>query len=220
MRDIGGYKTEKGSIKYGVFIRSNVPLSLSKRDIEYLKNNNITTIIDLRRKEEVEADPSALASIDGFDYRIIPIYETGSFTREKDVIAKEYVKILESREAIKEIFKIFVNSKNGIIYNCASGKDRTGVLTALLMLALGVNKNDIAYEYAITTEYLADTIRYNFKLDKDYIIKDFFPAYEEVMIEVIELIESKYDGIIKYLNNIGITNEDIEKLQMKSVESM
>jgi hypothetical protein len=92
------------------------------------------------------------------------------------------------------------------------------VLTALLMLALGVSKNDIAYEYAVTTEYLADTIRYNFKLDKDYIIKDFFPAYEEVMLEVIELIDNKYGGITKYLNGIGITNEDIEKLKHKSIE--
>jgi protein-tyrosine phosphatase len=218
MRDIGGYKAENGSIKYGVFIRSNVPLRLSKNDIDYLLENNITTIIDLRRKEEVETDPSALENIEGFDYKIIPIYETGTFTRNKDVIAKEYFNILESKEAIREIFKIFLNSRSGIIYNCASGKDRTGVLTALLMLTLGVSKNDIAHEYAVTTEYLADTIRYNFKLDKDYIIKDFFPAYEEIMLEVIELIDIKYGGITKYLNDIGITNEEIEKLKHKSIE--
>lgn len=68
-RDLGGYRIDgtRDYTRYGRIIRSDVIIAPSENDIEFLKSSGITTIIDLRTKEEKEKKPSGLAGIEGFD---------------------------------------------------------------------------------------------------------------------------------------------------------
>ena len=58
MRDIGGYASGKLAIKDDRIIRSNLPSNLSLKDINYLSDLGISSVIDLRSAEEVRVKPS------------------------------------------------------------------------------------------------------------------------------------------------------------------
>lgn len=75
-RDLGGYRTKDGAFtKEKAILRSDVQNFPSEEDFEYLKTYGITTIIDMRGKDEVERKPSGFAGKEGFHYFNFPINE-------------------------------------------------------------------------------------------------------------------------------------------------
>ena len=54
---------------------------------------------------------------------------------------------------IKGVFKTIVNAPGGVLFHCTAGKDRTGVVSAILLTLVGVSDEDIVYDYAISREF-------------------------------------------------------------------
>lgn len=54
---------------------------------------------------------------------------------------------------MREIFKTIANAKSGVLFHCTAGKDRTGVVSAILLALVGVADEDIVYDYAISREF-------------------------------------------------------------------
>lgn len=172
IRDLGGtYKNAK--IKQGMLIRGRTFLDLTPKQMkEVVDKYNIHTIIDLRSIPEVNGKPEL--KIPGTKYIHLPVFEESKagITREeakkkdKMLLYKKlpkmdvmYYEILhgESLNNLSKIVKYIVNANEneyGIYFHCSEGKDRTGILAAILLLILGLSKQEIIADYLTTNKYV------------------------------------------------------------------
>ena len=172
-RDVGGLPAEGGgATRHGVLLRSDALDALTAADVERLVTDiGLAHVIDLRsRAERAERGRGLLGhtSVRHSDLDVVDETElvrrqntrTASFAAGKDptlIIADGYVELLELGAAA------FVAALEGIVapggvpalVHCAIGKDRTGVLVALLLDAAGVERDAIVADYALSHQTLA-----------------------------------------------------------------
>ena len=156
LRDLGGYQTPYGITKFNKVFRSSVPYSLNEDELKYFDNLNLT-VIDLRTKEEISRKKNVFDN-NKYNYFNVVLKGADIPKREKDIVPG-YIEILDDYKQIRKVLEIIKNSKGSILYNCTSGKDRTGVITMLLMLIAGVSEDDIIADYSISYVYLREDIR-------------------------------------------------------------
>lgn len=214
-RDLGGYRIDgtENYTRYGRLIRSDVATNPSEKDIEFLKNTGITTIIDTRSSEEKEKKPHGLAGMEGFDYYDLPIVEGSGVPESVDAVPDSYYRIALSPNTAN-VFKTIANAKYGVMYGCTAGKDRTGVISALILWLCGIRKSDIVYDYMRTKENSKsrfEMIHENFpELDMNIVIPN-----ENNIIKLFEMIEDNYGNVEKYFESIGISSELQDKIKEK-----
>lgn len=215
-RDIGGYPLKSSHMtRYGVFLRSGVPTGLSPDDETLLRQMSITTIIDLRGDDELERTPCYFASLIGFSYHHLPL-SGGDVMREgEDKISASYFDMTRCPSMIK-IFKILANMNGGCLYHCTAGKDRTGVVSAILQLLAGMDEVDIIVDYSISHLYLAKLLE---RLKSDFVD---LPAYlgnsnPEYMKDFIDRFSEAYGSAQDYLLDIGLTDGEITALRKKLI---
>lgn len=216
-RDLGGYPTINGKTTcYRKFVRSDVPFEVSSEDIEMLLSNNINTVIDLRNDDEVLRKPCALKNNDRFEYYHYKIYGDGRIpTSEKDVPIS-YFEMIDDKNLMLPIMKTLSSAKDGVLYHCTAGKDRTGVISALLLSLAGVPKVDILADYQISHAYLDVMLREFCRNNID------IPAYIITpkigyMEAFLDLFYQKYHSVEEYLLCIGLDNNDILHLKQKLI---
>ena len=108
--------------------------------------------------------------------------------------------MLTLHEKIRNFFEILADNE-GILYFCNAGKDRTGVITALILKLLGVNDEDIINDYMITKELMSEILN-KYAEHNDDIINIITPQ-RYYMEEFLEKFTEKYKGIENYLTLIG-----------------
>ncbi len=211
-RDLGGYRidgTERFT-QYGRLIRSDVANYPSEKDIEFLKNTATTTVIDTRSAEEKERKPHGLANEEGFKYYDIPINEGSGLPESVEAVPDSYFQIAHAAN-IGDVFKTIANAESAVMFNCTAGKDRTGVISALILWLCGVRKSDIVYDYMRTKENdkrRFEQIHQNFpELDMNIVIPN-----ENNMTKFMEMIEESHGSVQEYFSSIGITSEVQQRL--------
>lgn len=214
-RDLGEYRSEitGRELRSWSVLRSDVQNYPSDRDVEFLKRYNITTIIDLRSEKEVQRKTSGFADKPGFAYFNVPIEEGSGIPETVSAVSESYMKIAESKN-IARVFMLIAAASGGVMYNCTAGKDRTGVVSAILLGLCGVADDTIVADYMISkilNRERFEMIRQNFPdIDMNIVIPQ-----ERYMIEFIEALKGKYGGYREYLNSIGVTNCEIKKILTK-----
>lgn len=238
VRDLGETKNEEGKvIRQGLFIRSDALKDLTFSDKYALKHKyKIKTIIDLRNVKEVEEKPDK--KIRGVNYFNFPLINQSAegITHEKHKhdysnmpgLEKLYEEIVLSDYAIqsfKKIFEVLMNLDNApVMFHCSVGKDRTGLVTLLLLSLLDVSEKKIEKDYLesnvvcipeserIYERVLERTMNTTLatKIKNTYIVD---PKYLE---SAINAINNKYGSIDLYLKNvIGITDEQKAEFKEK-----
>ncbi|MGD2132380.1 MAG: tyrosine-protein phosphatase [Maricaulaceae bacterium] len=173
-RDFGGYSAGEGrQVARGRLYRSAHMARASDQDLERIKALGIAVIADLRRTGERTAEPNrepegcswrVISSDKGFQEELPPHLQ---FLRDLDVITPEAVHdyMLAVYEGIPyderhvemfgDVFAALVETSSaetsgGLLVHCAAGKDRTGVLCALILDALGVPHEHVVRDYEMT----------------------------------------------------------------------
>ncbi len=214
-RDLGGYRIDGSEeyTKYGRIVRSDAVIFPSEKDIEYLREADITTIIDLRIKEEVDRKPHGLSDVDGFDYHNLSIYEGSGIPESVEAVPASYFKIAHDPN-MTNVFKTIAEAKGGVLFGCSAGKDRSGVTAALLLWLCRIRKSDIVYDYMRTKENCKerfDLIRQNFPdIDMNIVIPN-----ENNMYSFMEMIEREYGSVSRYFAAIGIDEKMQEDIRGK-----
>ena len=217
-RDLGGYVTSSADVKtkYHKVYRSDVQIAPSQRDIDYLKENNITTMIDMRGKQDVEEKPSGFAGREGFTYLHFPIEEGSCVPESVAAVPGSYMDIAHAKN-IAEVFKAIANAKEGVMFNCSAGKDRTGVVSALLLSLCGVSREDIVSDYMITKE----CNKQRFQLIRENLpgsdINIVIPR-ESYMNDLLNWLYDRYGSIEKYFDAIGIDSSVRDAIKRKLTE--
>lgn len=167
-RDLGGYRTTDGrSVKWGKLYRSGVMSDLTDNDYAYLQALGIKTICDLRSQDERKVEPTDAKRIThGGDYYSLDYkmdFDTSGFVQAFSTpsanpelaalrVFGSFYRTMPKTYA-PQFKQAFVDLKegNGLLFNCSAGKDRTGVLGALVLTALGVAPDTVSADYALST---------------------------------------------------------------------
>lgn len=212
-RDLGGYETAEGQItQFGRILRSDMPSALDEIDIAALQKRQIKTIIDLRSPEEMDYRPDPFATCSAFEYLPCSFSKGNQNPSSPDVVPDIYMELFLDFENIRRVLEK-IAQPGSILYHCAVGKDRTGVITAILLLNAGVELSDVLADYQVSYTYLRVWIR-------ELIKKEGLPSFMgrsnmEYMEVALDRLKEKFGSIQEYLEKVGLSNETLEKLRKK-----
>lgn len=179
-RDLGGIKTQDGHvIKEKCLYKSGMLYTATPADIDKLMNDcKVAMVIDLRTERERNAMPNPcmkgvseiwnpiyMDHIQGLEFSdadsFISRIKNNTFDAE-EFMMKMYSKVVNNQiiqKQMKQFFHMISNDRGGaILWHCSAGKDRTGVMTALVLAALGVSKKDIIKNYEESAESSEDVV--------------------------------------------------------------
>lgn len=212
-RDLGGYATAcGGATRFGVFFRSACPNGLSVSDIELLKSFNITTAVDLRGGGNADETQTGFVA-DGIEIHNIPI-GGGEAPRYAVDCPKGYMEIV-AHPNIAAVFKTLAQADGAAVFHCFAGKDRTGVIAALLLMLAGVSDTDIIADYTLTYAYFLKRLREDFK--RTDCEKDVFIPHPDHMEGFLRLFYRQYGNARSYLLKVGVSERQIDKIVGKFV---
>jgi protein-tyrosine phosphatase len=168
VRDLGGHPTEDGrETRFGAVVRADSVRKLSPAGWESLVAHGIRTIVDLRFHSELEADPPLELPVDVVHVPVFP--EPSPEWLEIDAIGDAagpgapgiravYAELLKRRadRFVEAVTAVARAPEGGVVVHCTAGKDRTGLVTALLLRLARVPIDDVAADYAATTANLRD----------------------------------------------------------------
>jgi protein-tyrosine phosphatase len=220
-RDLGGYSTKDGhSTKWHVFLRSDDLYDLTEKDKSFLEDYGLSTIIDLRSTAELAYRPSPFEHHPKIAYHNVSLFENASpQVMEKlptDALKHMYIEMILSHQAqVKEVLTLMANAKEGtILFNCAAGKDRTGVISMLLLGLAKVPNRDIVSNYEVSFTNLKRSIY--FKQRKDNITHLMYST-NSYMEETLVYIREHYQSIEAYLLSIGLSEDILLKIKQRFI---
>ena len=213
-RDLGGYRTKEGTLTIeGKLIRSDVANFPSEEDYEYLMSKGITTMIDLRGQNDVDRKPSGFAQKEGFEYFNFQIDEGSGVPESVEAVPISYMEIAKAK-AMPRVFKQIANAKTGVMFNCTAGKDRTGVVSAILLLHARVSDSDIIDNYVLTKEYGKERLELVHKNFPEIDMNIVTPC-EWFMKEFLRLFRDEFSDTNTYFKNLGLEETEIQAIREK-----
>lgn len=216
-RDLGGYPSKYGCTKFGRFIRCGTVDRPTENDIKKLKELNVTTVIDLRGDYEFQGRPNDIERLTE-NARHISLYELNVAEAKniKITITKVYEYIIDGyKENIYSALKAVADAPDGaVLYHCFLGKDRTGILTMLLLTVAGVSEDDIVADYQLTYTYLENYMQTHAETLWDT-EPEMHYSLPQTMRSLLTYIKEKYGSVEDYIRQIGIGDEDIEKIRKR-----
>ena len=168
VRDLGGYPCTDGYTKEFRFLRSGMPRGLKDSDVQLLRSKGITTIIDLRNIFECAQQEDPFCTLSGFTYHHCPMFADGVVPASPEEMAPAYLRLATTPEIIAPVWEAIAEAEEGVLFHCTAGKDRTGVVAALLLWMAGVDKADILADYIATQAYVLEAYRKMLRDNPDF----------------------------------------------------
>ena len=230
VRELGGYPTANGEqTLFHRFLRADGLSLLTVRDEKFLRDYGVRAVIDLRDPREVSDDPDCKLGRDIINVNI-PLLNMNiadiDFDRVKEnpkdwSMTQLYRMILENYEGVRDCFRFIAEAPEGcVLFHCAVGKDRTGVLAMLLLSLAGVDKWDIVANYAQTCVNLMRSSMWQAQWDnpKAREWRHLLDSAPSVMEQTYDLLDEEHEGIENYLLECGVPDEDVAAVRRRLVE--
>lgn len=174
-RQLGGYLTVSGKkIRKNLLVRSARLSDMSHEDSKRLQALGIDTVIDLRTPQEIAESPDQntdlfrcfscplpTVELDDYQKKVAEKYSVTADSKEQTFYLSEYLSFLSMEDmyyktltessavkSLQSVFEILCSpDTHGVLFHCTSGKDRTGIVAALILIVLGVSLPDIRADY-------------------------------------------------------------------------
>lgn len=144
----------EGSLRY---LRSDVPDRLDAEEVRWLETNGVTTIVDLRDPPEVELRPCLWAQREPFVYQNLPVTGGNAVPASPEDVVHSYLHMVD--DSMMRTVETVERAESNVLYFCMAGKDRTGVLSALLLSRMGASREEIVADYMQSADNLRELLR-------------------------------------------------------------
>jgi protein-tyrosine phosphatase len=229
LRDTGGYRTLDGrTTRWRTFLRSDSLHRVPPMAQTTLLNYGVRTVIDLRRSDELHVAPNVFASSSEIVYHHLSLL--ADTLPERKVTPRSlpdvYRMILEQRQEQLRQALATLAAPGGFpaIVHCTAGKDRTGLIVALLLGLVGVPAVTIVEDYALSSQYLVGTYleEARQRAANNGIAWEWFQHQvicpPEFMQTTLQYLDERHGGIVAYVQSIGLSQEQCERLRHALVE--
>jgi protein-tyrosine phosphatase len=221
-RDLGGYPTADGDrTRWRSLVRTDDLSQLTPTGVRALADFGIETVVDLRWDEEAASLPGPVTrDLEHVRYCRIPLLTpTEAEWREASAdCSKEMWKcavLANPRVELAGVLRAIAEASPGpLLFHCVAGKDRTGLIAALLLALADVVPEAIAYDYAVSTECLRDgyLARYG-GADVEAVLEALRCPEEGVHNMLAHL--AVVGGVRAYLAGLGLSESEIAKLRAR-----
>ena len=193
---------------------------ITKNGIKSIKEYNITDVVDLR--SNIESKNLGYGHASELKIHSAPMIKDSSFISNVGVRLgrkHEYENYLkEGRKSFKILFAAINNAAGAVYLHCAVGKDRTGVVSSVLLMALGVSREDILKDYIYSKQSvklilpsLASSGVYNDFANPNWSYQ--IPKADDIS-HIIDFIGDQA-GALSYLTSCGISKKEISAFNSK-----
>lgn len=236
-RDIGGYTAKDGrKVKWGKLYRSGSLAFLTKSDVEEMERRRITVDCDLRSSGEQLRTPDKRWN--GVKFVSDSFYSEGNDTsvqkklieyqdrlpKIKSYLGRSYQRVILSSGPQFSIWTLFNEMLNlpedeALVYHCAMGKDRTGMMTVMILMCLGLNDKEIMRDYLLsgyTNEVIDDDGES--ELDKKIDKMNHTQVTQADFYGLTETVRAVWGDFNNFFEYLGFENGDLEKLRDKYLE--
>jgi len=138
------------------YVRSEFPEELTDRDVAWLREQKVTTVVDLRDAKSCEEKRCRLEDEEGFDYRHMSVTVGMQVPPDPESVPIAYGMMVD--EKLKNIIEFIENARTGVLYFCNAGKDRTGVVSAVLLYRAGYDREYIVDNYVLSADNLRERL--------------------------------------------------------------
>ena len=166
------------------FIRSDVPVSLTAEETQWLIDEDVLTVIDLREGSEQPAKSCPLKYDKRFEYLIMPVTGGNAVPDTAEGVIRSYIQMCD--EKMQRIIDKAVHSNSNVLFFCNAGKDRTGVVSALLLYTLGYDDEYIINDYMLSADNLKD------------VLAEYAQANDDIDIDIITPHEEYIKGFLEW----------------------
>lgn len=226
-RDIGGYRTRGGrAVKWRRIFRSDAHHPMKPEDIAFAADElKIRTIIDLRSNDELAKYGKSPLTEKQAAYHHLPFLTSAMLVNQNDPrvtgdVAKHYAHMMVgAADKIAAAVTTLADDENHpAVIHCMGGKDRTGILTAVVLGVLDVNEEEIISDYALTEVYLGDFLQRlkgtpGYEKTAERFSPTMFTAKPETMERLLQWVKAKYRDMGGYLRSIGVPDETVARLR-------
>jgi protein tyrosine/serine phosphatase len=232
VRDLGGIPTEDGGFtRRGTVIRSDNIGALTPDGWRALDGHGVARIVDLRWPEERAQDPPRDVDVEVVHVSVLgPTWaENADYFRALDAhvdtvddiadhYAYSYIDFLErNRDRFGQALAAIVEADGTVVIHCMGGKDRTGLVVALLLRLAGVSAVEIGRDYSLSGENLASRTAAwlaDAPTEEDRARREKLSGTPAAgMARVVAEVEERYGSVAGYLEAAGLDSDQIERLR-------
>jgi protein-tyrosine phosphatase len=225
-RDLGGYPTADGrQTRWGAVVRADSLAALTPAGRDALLAYGVRAVVDLRLPAEIAEHPNPFAEPGdhGVAYRNVSIIDPAAgFPPDTVTLAENYLWSLDRFGGLvaTAISAIADAPEGGVLFHCAAGKDRTGLISALLLALVDVPDQAVAADYALTAECLRRRDQEwlengpGERADREALLVRYAPK-AEVMLGVLAGLRRRHGGAEGYLRQGGVAAGDLDRLRAR-----
>jgi protein-tyrosine phosphatase len=223
-RDLGGYATEDGlRTRWRVLFRADGLSELTETDLEVMRELGIRTVVDLRSGQEVEQSRFNVEAhpVTFHHYPFIKALPNAEdFERAPGFLGTQYTEMLDEAtpQIIGALSALAAPDARPAVFHCTAGKDRTGLLSALVLSLLGVPEETVIADYALSGAAMS---RLRAKLIEKYpdgksVIADsdvLFSADPANMAALFAHLRARYGTVARYAAQVGVPDDVVARLR-------
>ncbi|MCY9515509.1 tyrosine-protein phosphatase [Paenibacillus apiarius] len=247
-RDLGGYVASDGRrVRWGRLFRSAELSELTADDVSYLDSLHLRALCDFRDSDETASMPSPpLQTVNSNHIPLMQAAGSTAIRQTRDIFRQPSAfnasepgqllvdlnrSLVHSTAGIRSVFELLLREDGApLLFHCTAGKDRTGLMAALILIAIGVPKETVMHDYMLTNTYLNV---FNLRLKTEAkmadslglmnpdVLQAVMEARPEYLTAAFKEMEQAYGGVHSYLEDaLGLTETDIEELKRKLLEQL
>ncbi len=225
-RDLGGYPTSDGrTTRWGRLFRSDTLHELNDDDLAVLRDLDLASVIDLRTPTEVERVGRGLLGSEPVQYvNLSVLTDEGGEGRAAPAstvadTTERYLSYLEmGRRALATSLRLMADPESyPLVFHCQAGKDRTGVLAALVLACIGVERRTIVDDYVLTAARM-DLIVGRLRRDPhfadriDELPPSVFVVEATTMERFLDGLQESYGGARAWAHMAGVSTDQLDAL--------
>ncbi|WP_137993271.1 tyrosine-protein phosphatase [Streptomyces vilmorinianum] len=228
-RDLGGYRTaDGGTVRWNVLYRSDSLAKLRGPDLDRFHALGVESVIDLRYPWEITAK-GRMPKTDGIAWHNLSIehrpYDQAEIDPDLDpwrYLADRFAEVAADGAAeLREALEVIASAEGPLVFHCASGKDRTGLLAAVLLGLLDVSDEQILDDFALTELATARLVADWHAAHPGRELR--WPAYGRAPADIMRLfladLREEYGSVYAYVTgHVGLEPSVVEALRDRLVE--